>query len=241
MADRRASIATFASRAEDGRFPRCLFVDAREAKGGVGVDEFWMRRCTTLMYTLWIVIGRLFSIYHKKLSCVLSVLSFPVHFVICEPKHLSHSDFRKMLDYHNGTSKHKVETEGRRVEDSKSLNLKNRCYNSGDPASPDLFPISTIHQGWFRPLPDFVGSRDSRFFNLGAFQMNLSHQIDFSTHPKWPFLNERMSFWPSHGWTWVKNNGLSPKNEPPQNHHVRPSQAAMAQLSFILWILIIIM
>ena len=154
MADRRASIATFASRAEDGRFPRCLFVDAREAEGGVGVDEFWMRRCTTLMYTLWIVIGRLFSIYHKKLSCVLSVLSFPVHFVISEPKHLSHSDFRKMLDYHNGTSKHKVETEGRRVEDSKSLNLKNRCYNSGDPASPDLFPISTIHQGWFRPLPD---------------------------------------------------------------------------------------
>ena len=31
----------------------------------------------------------------------------------------------------------------------------------------------------------------------------------------------------------VKNNGLSPKNEHPQNHHGRPSQATMAQLSFI--------
>ena len=63
--------------------------------------------------------------------------------------------------------------------------------------------------------------------------MKLSHQIDFSTYPKWPFLNERGSFWASHGWTWVRNNGLSPKNEHPQNHHGRPSQATMAQLSFI--------
>ena len=74
-----------------------------------------------------------------------------------------------------------------------------------------------------------MNNRKTIFFALSEF----ISPDRFSKHPKWPFLDEKDSFWAFHEWTWIENNGLSPKNELPQNHHGRPSRATMAQLSFI--------